>query len=220
MFQATRTVSCPQAHGESAGGETVEGASASGGDAAGEASEDASDGATEPGAGGASAGAESLSSKERDLSAKLADTHDRMLRIAAEFDNARKRWEKERGEVRVYAITEFARDLLPVIDAFDNAMNAIEQAGINPETEEGKKMGSIVEGVRLVSKVFTDSLRKHGVERIPAKGSPFNPMHHNAVARTVDASLKQETVVDEFQAGYKIADRVLRTAMVRVATPD
>lgn len=222
MFQATLTVTRLQAHGENAGGETFEGASAAGGDSAGTTQEAAPEGgAKDAGPGGSCApGAESLSSKERDLSAKLADTHDRMLRIAAEFDNARKRWDKERAEVRVYAITEFARDLLPVIDAFDNAMNAIEQAGIAPDTEEGKRMGSIVEGVRMVSKVFTDSLRKHGVERIPAKGAPFNPMHHNAVARTVDASLKQDTVVDEFQAGYKIADRVLRTAMVRVATPD
>jgi len=156
----------------------------------------------------------------KELEAKLAETHDRMLRMAADFDNSRKRWEKERQETRAYAITEFARDLLPVIDAFDNAMNAIEQGGPTAETEEGKRTASIVEGVRMVSKVFLDSLRKHGVERVPAKGESFNPMFHNAVARTVDPSLKQETVVDEFVAGYKIADRVLRTAMVRVATPD
>jgi molecular chaperone GrpE len=160
------------------------------------------------------------SANEQELQVKLSEANDRMLRIAADFDNSRKRWEKERAEVRSYAITEFARDLLPVIDAFDNAMNAIEQTQPNLETEEGRKMSSIAEGVRMVTKVFQDSLRKHGVERIEAKGAPFNPMHHNAVARTVDASLKQETVIDEFQAGYKIADRVLRTAMVRVATPD
>ena len=158
--------------------------------------------------------------KERELQAKLTDTTDRMMRIAADFDNTRKRWEKERQETRAYAITEFARDLLPVIDAFDNAMNAIEQSAGSFETEEGKRMSSIVEGVQLVSKVFLDSLRKHGVERIPSRGEAFNPMFHNAVARAVDPSLKQETVVDEFVAGYKIADRVLRTAMVRVATPD
>jgi molecular chaperone GrpE len=171
-------------------------------------------------AGGGDSGAGEGSARERELQAKLAETTDRMLRIAAEFDNTRKRWEKERQETRAYAITEFARDLLPVIDAFDNAMNAIEQSGATSDTDEGKRMSSIVDGVRMVSKVFLDALRKHGVERIPAKGVAFNPMHHNAVARTVDASLKQETVVDEFAAGYTIADRVLRTAMVRVATPD
>ncbi|MCA2961787.1 MAG: nucleotide exchange factor GrpE [Silvanigrellales bacterium] len=164
--------------------------------------------------------AEIGTAKERELQTKLAETTDRMLRIAAEFENTRKRWEKDRQETRAYAITEFSRDLLPVIDAFDNAMNAIEQSQGSFETEEGKRMSSITEGVRLVSKVFLDALRKHGVERIPSKGEAFNPMLHNAVARTVDASVKQETVVDEFVAGYKIADRVLRTAMVRVATPD
>ena len=160
------------------------------------------------------------SAREVEVEHKLAETTDRMLRIAADFDNTRKRWERERQEVRTYAISEFARDLLPVIDAFDNAMNAIEKSDINLETEEGKRVSSIVEGVKLVSKVFLESLRKHGVERIPSKGEAFNPLFHNAVARTVDASLAQETVLDEFAAGYKIADRVLRTAMVRVATPD
>ena len=152
--------------------------------------------------------------------AKLAETQDRMLRIAADFDNSRKRWERERSEVRTYSIQEFARDLLPVIDAFDKAMSAIDQAAINFDTEEGKRVSSIVEGVQLVSKIFQDSLKKHGVERVPAKGEVFNPMYHNAVSKTVDASLTQETVADEFVAGYKIGDRVLRTAMVRVASPD
>lgn len=170
--------------------------------------------------GDASRESDGLTAKERELQAKLTETTDRMLRIAAEFDNTRKRWEKERQETRAYAITEFSRDLLPVIDAFDSAMNAIEVSTLSLDTEEGKRMSSITEGVRLVSKVFLDALRKHGVERIPSKGEAFNPMLHNAVARTVDASVKQETVVDEFVAGYKIADRVLRTAMVRVATPD
>lgn len=170
--------------------------------------------------GDASHESDGLTAKERELQAKLTETTDRMLRIAAEFDNTRKRWEKERQETRAYAITEFSRDLLPVIDAFDSAMNAIEVSTLSLDTEEGKRMSSITEGVRLVSKVFLDALRKHGVERIPSKGEAFNPMLHNAVARTVDASVKQETVVDEFVAGYKIADRVLRTAMVRVATPD
>ena len=156
----------------------------------------------------------------QELREKLAETTDKMLRIAADFENTRKRWDRERGEVRSYAISEFARDLLPVIDAFDSAMNAIEQSSPSLETEEGKKVGSIVDGVKLVSKVFLDTLKKHGVERIPAKGEAFNPLHHNAVARVVDGNVTHDTVLDEFAAGYKIADRVLRTAMVRVATPD
>ncbi len=152
--------------------------------------------------------------------AKLSETHDRMLRIAADFENTRKRMEKEKFDTRIYAIQEFAKDLLPVIDAFDKAMSAIEQSQINFETEEGKKVAGIVEGVQLVSKVFQDTVKKHGIERLPGKDAPFNPAYHNAIAKVVDTSFVQETVIDEFMAGYKIGDRILRTAMVRVGSPD
>lgn len=161
-----------------------------------------------------------LRSELQSTQAKLAESNDKMLRIAADFDNSRKRWERERGEVRQYSIQEFARDLLPVIDAFDKAMSAIEGSAIQFDTEEGKKMAAIVEGVQLVSKVFQDSVKKHGIERVPGKGQPFNPMFHNAVAKVVDDSVAQEMVADEFVPGYRIGDRVLRTAMVRVAAPD
>lgn len=150
--------------------------------------------------------------------AKAAESHDRLLRVAADFDNARKRWERERDEVRQYASSEFARDLLPVIDAFEKAISAIGEAQFSHDTEEGKKMAAIVEGIQLVSKSFEDAFKKHGIERVPGKGQPFNPKYHNAVARVVDTSLKQDMVIDEFVPGYKIGERVLRTAMVRVAT--
>ncbi|MBX9837156.1 nucleotide exchange factor GrpE [Silvanigrella sp.] len=152
--------------------------------------------------------------------AKLAETHDRMLRIAADFENTRKRMEKEKQDSRIYSIQEFAKDLLPVIDAFDKAMSAIEQSHINFETEEGIKVAGIVEGVQLVSKVFQDTVKKHGIERLPGKDAPFNPAFHNAIAKIVDPIYTQETVIDEFMAGYKIGDRILRTAMVRVGSPD
>ncbi|BBH54452.1 nucleotide exchange factor GrpE [Fluviispira sanaruensis] len=154
------------------------------------------------------------------VQAKLSETHDRMLRIAADAENMRKRMEREKADTRLYSIQEFAKDLLPVIDAFDKAMSAIELTQINFETEEGKKVAGIVEGVQLVSKVFQDAVKKHGIERLPGKDAPFNPTYHNAIAKIVDASFKQETVIDEFMAGYKIGERILRTAMVRVGAPD
>lgn len=155
-----------------------------------------------------------------DAKTKLAETHDKMLRIAADFENARKRWDREREEVRSYCISEFARDLLPVIDAFDKAVSAVEEAHINFETEDGKKMAAVVEGIKIVAKTFSESTKKHGVEKLPGKGEPFDPKFHNAVARIVDGAVKQDTVIEEFMPGYKIGDRILRTAMVRVATPD
>ena len=99
-------------------------------------------------------------------------------------------------------------------------MSAIEKTQINFETEEGKKVAGIVEGVQLVSKVFQDAVKKHGIEKLPGKDTPFNPSFHNAIAKVVDASYSQETVIDEFMSGYKIGDRILRTAMVRVGAPD
>jgi len=155
-----------------------------------------------------------------EMTNKFNDTNDRMYRIAAEFENSRKRWEKEKSDLKSYCISEFARDLLPVIDSFDKAMTAIEHMPINVETEEGKQVASIVEGVQLVSKVFAETLKKHGVEKLPGKGEAFNPNFHNAIAKTVDSTLQQEMVVDEFVAGYRIGERILRTAMVRVASPD
>lgn len=151
---------------------------------------------------------------------KAAETHDRMLRIAAEFDNARKRWEREREEVRTYCNSEFARDLLPVIDAFEKAMLAIGELSLDLQSEQGKKVSAVVEGIKIVSQNFADTMKKNGIERVPGKGEPFDPKYHNAVARTVDGAVKQDMVLDEFMPGYKMGDRVLRTAMVRVATPD
>ena len=151
---------------------------------------------------------------------KLAETHDRMLRVAADADNARKRWDKERDELRKYAIADFARELLPVIDAFDKAMALVEIAPISSETDEGKALASIIEGVQIASKVFNDSVKKHGIERVPGKGQAFNPEYHNAIARAVDPSVTVDMVLEEFVSGYKIGERVLRTAMVKVATKD
>ncbi len=155
-----------------------------------------------------------------EMKAKYEETYDRMLRIAAEAENTRKRLEKEKMDTRHYSIADFAKDLLPVVDAFDKAMATIDETVAACGQDFDPKMGAIVEGVQLVTKTFQDAIKKHGIERLPGKGEPFNPMYHNAIAKIVDPSLKDETVVDEFMAGYKISERVLRTAMVRVGAPE
>ncbi len=194
----------------SSGREGAEAGRESGSEAA-EATDSGSEGSAEP--------APEVSELE-ETQQKLAETHDRMLRIAAEFENARKRWEKEKDELRQYSIAEFARELLPVIDAFDKAMTSIENTEVKSDTEQGQAFSAIVEGVQLVSKVFHESINKHGIERLPGKGEAFNPEFHNAIAREVDSSVEKETVSEEFVTGYKIGNRVLRTAMVKVITPD
>ena len=163
---------------------------------------------------------EKLEAEVAALTAKCSETHERMMRVAADADNTRKRLEKEKMESRIYAIQDFAKDLLPVVDAFDKAITTIDEANINFDSEEGKKIAAIIEGVQLVTKAFQDATKKHGIERLPGKGTPFNPMFHNAIAKVSDASLTTETVIDEYMSGYKIGERILRTAMVRVGSPD
>lgn len=151
---------------------------------------------------------------------KIKETQERMLYLAADFENARKRWDKERVEVRQYAMTDFGRDLLPVIDAMDKAITTMNEKQDWKNSEHAQQIGAIFEGVLMVSKVFSDCLAKHGVEKLPGKGHPFDPRYHNAVSKIVDNQVKTEMVADEFVPGYKIGDRVLRTAMVVVAAPE
>lgn len=159
----------------------------------------------------------SLEKELASVNEKLSETHNKMLRIAADADNTRKRLEKEKMETRIYAIQEFARDLLPVIDSFEKALQSIEAENGN---SENNSQSAMVEGVKLVSKIFQDVTKKHGIERVPGKGSPFNPTYHNAIAKEVDNNYKSETVIEEFMPGYKIGDRILRTALVKVGAPD
>jgi len=163
--------------------------------------------------------AAALEAQLLEKTSSLDETHDKMLRIAADFENARKRWDRERSEVRQYSIQEFARDLLPVIDAFEKALIIFEETSHSDESPKNANP-AMMEGIQLVSKVFYEALKKHRIERLPGKGSLFNPEFHNAIAKVIDHTLTQETVVDEYAPGYRIADRILRTGMVRVGTPD
>jgi len=158
----------------------------------------------------------SLTAELESVNAKLSETHDKMLRIAADSENTRKRLAKEKMDTRLYAIQDFAGDLLPVIDAFDKALQTIDQS----DEDSSEQTASIVEGVKLVSKVFTDTIKKHGIERVPGKDAPFDPNFHNAIAKETDKKYESEVVIEEFMTGYKIADRVLRTALVKVGSPD
>lgn len=161
---------------------------------------------------------ENLQKELESVNAKLVETHNKMLRIAADADNTRKRLEKEKMDTRLYSIQEFARDLLPVVDAFEKALKLIEEnstaSDVDPHTT------AMVDGVKLVSKIFQDVTKKHGIERLPGKDAPFNPMYHNAIAKDVDEKYKVQTVIEEFVPGYKIGERILRTALVKVGSPD
>jgi molecular chaperone GrpE len=134
---------------------------------------------------------------------------DRLLRTAAEFDNYRKRMERERRELSEYAAGEVLKDLLPVIDNFERAL----QAPATPETDALRK------GIELIHKQMLDVLNKRGVRPIEALGADFDPNLHQAVIHEPSADHRDGEVMAELQRGYTIGDRLLRPAMVKVAKP-
>jgi molecular chaperone GrpE len=145
------------------------------------------------------------------LAAKSAEAeanYDRFLRERAELENFKKRVQRERAEAQRFAAEQLVRDLLPIID---NLERAVEHA------ESGGNGQPLVEGVRLVLKSALDVLERHGVTRIEAAGARFDPELHEAIARIPDAEREPNQVVQQFQAGYRLHDRLLRPAQVSVS---
>ena len=130
---------------------------------------------------------------------------DRLARLQAEFDNFRKRQQKENADFRDYALTSAIRELLPILDSLDRALQT------QPEGEEFRK------GVELIDRQFHDALAKLGVQPIEAKGQAFDPNLHQAIQLVESKDVDENHVVDELQRGYRIKDRLLRPAMVTVA---
>jgi molecular chaperone GrpE len=157
---------------------------------------------------------------ERDPSASAAEETrsrgegeariDSLMRALADTDNARKRAERHAAEAGQYAISEFARDLLLVADNLKRALVAA-------ETESGE---ALLEGVRATAKVLDSVLERHGVTRVEARGVPFDPRRHEAVAVIDDATREPGEIVDVAEEGYMISDRLLRPARVLVNNPD
>jgi len=141
------------------------------------------------------------------LQAEVADLRDRSARTLADFDNFRKRSEKERDEDRRFANADVFRQLLPVIDNLERALSA-----------EGSEQDLKV-GVDLILRQIKDLLASSGVERVAAMGSLFDPQFHEAVSREEDPSVKDPTVIHELQSGFTMHGRLLRPAVVMVAMP-
>jgi molecular chaperone GrpE len=131
---------------------------------------------------------------------------DRLLRTAAEFDNYRKRVDRERRELAQYAGADTLTDMLPIIDDLERALQA---AGGDAE--------SYRRGVELIHKQMTDLLRKRGVKPIEAVGTQFDPNYHEAVVHEASAEHREGEVVAELRRGYTLGDRLLRPAAVKVA---
>ncbi|HEV8629894.1 MAG TPA: nucleotide exchange factor GrpE [Thermoanaerobaculia bacterium] len=142
-----------------------------------------------------------------ELQNELADLRDRSIRTLADFENYRRRAERERDDLKRYAVGEALRDLLPVVDNLQRALAA------------GGTVDDLKVGVELTLRQFTELLRQRGISEVPAMGAPFDPTVHEAVASVEDASVTVPTVIDELQRGYTIHGRLLRPALVRVAMP-
>jgi molecular chaperone GrpE len=161
---------------------------------------------------------ETLDGHEQDLPAGGAEERapdagerdalqDRLLRLAAEFDNYRKRVERDRREQAEAATASALEDLLPIIDDLARALDA--PAGSDAETFR--------KGVELIHRQMVELLRKRGVTPIEAVGADFNPRVHQAVMHELSARHRDGEVMEELRRGYMLGGRLLRPAMVKVA---
>jgi molecular chaperone GrpE len=160
---------------------------------------------------GPSAEAEQPATGADDVQALRAERDallDRLARSQAEFDNYRKRSTREQQDFRQYALADALKSLLPVLDSFDLALKNA------PRSSDG---GGLRGGLELIHKQFQDALAKLGVREIEAAGRPFDPQWHQAVEMVETDEAGDNQVLQELQRGYKLKDRLLRPAMVRVA---
>lgn len=141
------------------------------------------------------------------LERELAELRDRSMRTLADFDNYRKRAERERQEFRRYALLEPLRELLEVVDNLERAATA------------GGSAEDLKQGVDMIVRQLHDYLRHHGVSAIEARGEAFDPTVHEAVSRRESEEVSDPVVDEEYQRGYRLHDRLLRPARVVVAVP-
>jgi len=147
----------------------------------------------------------SAASETEKLKAEHDALLDRLARLQAEFDNARKRGVREQQEFREYAAADVIKNILPTLDNFERALKA------------GGDSTDFRNGIELIYRQFQDALQKIGVQPIVAMGQPFDPRVHEAVEMVDSTEVPDHHVLDELQRGYKYKDRLLRPAMVRVA---
>ncbi len=153
-------------------------------------------------------------SESEALQEKLAATQDQLMRVAAEFENYKKRMERERSKLLKYAGENILRDLLPTIDNLDRA---VEQGSADTE-DTAKKLESMLQGIELTRKGLAATLERNGVESLNAVGLSFNPDEHDALTMEASDEIPANHVLREFAKGYRFKDRVLRHAQVVVSS--
>jgi molecular chaperone GrpE len=131
---------------------------------------------------------------------------DRLARLQAEFENARKRTAREQQDFREYAIADAIKALLPSLDSFERALQI-----------SARDKSELRSGVELIYKQLQDALQKLGLRAIPANGEPFDPHLHEAIEMVETSDAEDHQILEELQRGYKLKDRLLRPSMVKVA---
>lgn len=141
--------------------------------------------------------------------AEIARLKEQLLRLQADFENARKRWRKEQAEVQERANADLLRELLEIHDDFQRALSA--------KTSDPNQL---IAGVEMISRRLNDFLKSYGIMPIEAEGKPFDPALHEAVAHEASESVPEGTVLSELRRGYTMNGRVLRTAVVKISSKE
>lgn len=145
---------------------------------------------------------------------ELADVQDRLTRRQADFENYRKRIDRDRGESHTRATADVVNKFLPVIDNLRRALEAERSL----EASESAEFKHFLHGVELINKQLDEVLESLGVEAVPAQGARFDPHLHEAVVTEATRDYEPDTVIQEIVRGYRLGDKLLRPAMVKVAT--
>jgi molecular chaperone GrpE len=152
-------------------------------------------------------------SKEGDLTSEVASLRERLMRALAETENTRRLGERRMQDAQQYAIADFARELLQVVDNLRRAV------GTGATDAEARKADGLVEGVAATDRILTQILNRFGVKEVNALNEPFDPMKHEAVMETDETEQPPGNVAQVLEDGYMLHDRLLRPARVVVARP-
>jgi len=156
---------------------------------------------------------ESAVSETEKLRAERDALLDRLVRLQAEFDNARKRAVREQQDFREFAAADVIKNFLPILDSFERAL----KAGGDSNSNSNSNSNDFRNGIELIYRQFQDALQKIGVQPIVSVGQAFDPRVHEAVEMVDTNEVPDHHVLDELQRGYRYKERLLRPAMVRVA---
>jgi molecular chaperone GrpE len=148
------------------------------------------------------------------LKDEVAASKDRLLRLAAEMENLRKRTEREKAEATLYAATNFARDLLSVSDNLGRALQALPQ---EERDRAGEIEKNLIAGVEVTERELLQVFQRHGIKKLETVGQKFDPNYHQAIYEIPTSEKPPGIVMQEMQAGYAVGDRCLRPAMVGVS---